>query len=332
VPSTYECSGCGKPVIRPGRVKRRVFCSADCYHRSTIVHPDRECPGCGATFSPSESSRSGPRNGNPNRAYCSRECYDASRANTVTKTCPVCGSDFTVKACIAHRYRVCSIACKTADTIYVDCERCGRSFRAEKHLNRHYCSEECRRPPVYITCRNCNQTVRVVPFYAENGRQFCSFACYRGFVGETALEMRVRLALESLGVEFRQEYGIGKWSIDFALTGPQVAIEADGDYWHSVTAERDALRDAELERGGWRVVRLPERAVNSASDLGAYICKRVRDVTGIDLTAPSQASAPDGQLALWTYEEIAAALGHHAGTIAHRHLGCWGTSGTSLAV
>lgn len=293
MPFTYECAGCGVPVVKEVSTLKRAFCTNECYHRSTVKHPDRECPQCGKTFSPRKGSRSGPRTGNPNRAYCSRECYDASRANSVTKACPVCGNDFTVKACIADRYTTCSMACKTASTAYVNCERCGRRFANTdpKRLNRHYCSEECRRPPMILTCRNCGEEFREVPSAAH--RQFCSLACYRKFGGETMLEARVRLALESLGVEFTQEYGTGRWSIDFALVAHKIAIEADGTYWHTITAERDVRRDAELKRAGWRVVRLPEQDVNDARNVARLVCDRVRDVTGLDL------ADLDGQLRLW---------------------------------
>lgn len=284
MPFTYECAGCGKQGTKPTQIKTRAFCTRECYQRSIIKYPDRECPQCGVTFSPRLGSRAGPRTGRVNRTYCTRECYEASRANPVTKTCPVCGRDYTIsKGATAGRYTVCSRACRTADTIYVDCERCGQFFRAEKHLNRRYCSEGCRRPPVYVTCRNCGETNRVGPAYAEAGRQFCSVSCYRRFVGETALESRVRLALEGLGAEFEQEHGAGKWSIDFALVGQRIAIEADGDYWHSITAERDTRRDAALERAGWRVVRLAECEVNDAPDPGQLIRDRVYEVTGVEL-------------------------------------------------
>lgn len=304
MPFAYECAGCGIPIVKEVSNLKRAFCTRECYHRSTIKYPDRECPQCGKTFSPRTGSRHEPgaRKGRPDRTYCSWECYNADRANPpVTKTCPVCGKDFTVKACIAHRYNVCSEACKTADTIYVDCGRCGTRFRAEKHLNRRYCSEECRRPPMFLACRNCGQRFREVPSAAH--RQFCSLACYRGFVGETGLEARVRVALEGLGVEFRQEYGVGRWSIDFALPGQMIAIEADGTYWHSITAERDVRRDAELKRAGWRVVRLPELDVTSAPDVASLIRDRVRNATGIDLADLASPAHPRPvvvrQLTLW---------------------------------
>jgi very-short-patch-repair endonuclease len=229
-------------------------------------------------FRPRKGSKSGPRASTNNRTYCSLACFRASQAK-VTKTCPVCGKDFTVRAAYARRYRVCSAACKTADTKYVDCDRCGNRFRAEKHLNRRYCSEECRRPPMILTCRNCKRRFREIPSAAD--RQFCSLACYRSFVGETGLEARIRAALEILGVEFRQEFAVGRWSIDFALLRHKVAIEADGDYWHRLSAERDARRDACLTRAGWRVVRLPESDVNAAGDLPRFVLGRVQAITGL---------------------------------------------------
>lgn len=309
MPFTYECAGCGIPVIKEVGNLKRAFCTRECYQRSTIKYPDRECPQCGKTFSPRKGPRSGPRNVNPTRVYCTRECYEASRANPpITKTCPVCGKDYTVKACVADRYTVCSLTCARANTVYVDCERCGTRFRAEKHLNRRYCSEECRRPPVHVTCRNCGVEFRVVPARAD--AQFCSIACYRSFEGETALEARVRVALERLGVEFRQEYGIGRWSIDFAIPGQMIAIEADGVYWHSITAERDVKRDAELERAGWRVVRLPELDVTAAPDVAGLIRERVREATGLDLADLTPPGKPRPvilhQSTLWDDEDGAA--------------------------
>lgn len=326
MPFTYECAGCGKPVTRIRRARgARVFCSNDCYHRATIVYPDRECPQCGITFSPRLGPRSGPRKGNPGRTYCSVACFRASQA-TATKTCPVCGKDFTVGAATAHRYRVCSNACKTADTIYLDCERCGKRFKGEQGgRTRRHCSEECRRPPMILTCRNCGKDFREQP--SATHRQFCSIACYRSFTGETLLEGRVRCALEVLGVAFEQEYPVGRWSIDFALTAHKIAIEADGEYWHARTAERDARRDRQLTRTGWRIVRLDEAEVNRASSVSALILDRIREITGLELADLAKAeavaspigteprkpfrlhSAPialGGQLALWGDDETAA--------------------------
>lgn len=252
MPFNFVCAGCGVPVVRHTRVtKARVFCSRECYQRSCVkCDHKRECLGCSATFDPCKE------NGGRYRKYCNRECFEASVERWST------------------------------------CERCGEPFRVAKgqKASWRWCSDECRRPPVFKDCKNCGKRWRVTPSKAENpSHQFCSVACYRSFGGETSLEFRVRRALETLGIPFKQEHPIKKWSIDFALTKHMIAIEADGIYWHKRIAGRDSRRDAELTRAGWRIVRLPEADVDGARDVGQFILDRMREATGLqvaDLISP----------------------------------------------
>lgn len=268
MPFTYACARCGNPVERHARAKLpRVYCSRACCYADKATVPLRPCRVCGQDFKPK---------GGSDRPYCSRACYEATRAAKVIKTCTVCGKDFAVIPSNANRYTACSVACKTAETKYVDCERCGTRFRAEKHLNRRFCSEACRRPPVFIDCLTCGAGFRREPSAAT--RRFCSFACYRRFRGETTLESRVREALAALGIRFEQEFAVGRWSIDFALIELGIALEADGAYWHEASVTRDRKRDAALETAGWRVVRLAERDVKAAADVGTLIHERIHDV------------------------------------------------------
>lgn len=255
MPFTYECAGCGTTVIKPTRLKGRAFCSSECYHRSTIKHHDRECPGCGTIFNPRK--RGSPQIRNLYRTYCTRECFEASIRR------------------------------------WVPCARCGKPFMITRYdsLKQRYCSSECRWPLTYLDCKTCNTRFRVSPGEAEGTRQFCSVACYRRHTGETVLESRVRRALENLGIGFVQEYAAGRWAIDFAIIEHRIAIEADGEYWHTVTAERDAKRDAQLSRAGWRIVRLAETDVNATRDVGAFILDRLREATGLEL---ADLMSPDG--------------------------------------
>jgi very-short-patch-repair endonuclease len=89
----------------------------------------------------------------------------------------------------------------------------------------------------------------------------------------------VRAALDGLGLDFEQEYKFGRWSIDFALPSQRIAIEVDGDYWHKRTVERDARRDGHLTAAGWRVVRLPELAIQEAIDVSALVYARIQATT-----------------------------------------------------
>lgn len=274
---TYECVRCGKLTTRRRKMSgRRVYCSPECRELGR-VHADRECPQCGETFNP----RTGRRAGNAEAIYCSHKCYMARLSNQVAKTCPVCGRDFQVRASEAGSYSVCSMECRRKDTSYVNCERCGKRFVDDSRRQRRHCSEECRRPPVMIACRTCGREFRKVASDAD--RRFCSLSCMRHFMGETQLEARIRVALEILGVGFVQEYTVCRYSIDFAVPQHKLAIEADGDYWHRITAARDARRDARLAAAGWTVVRLAECDVHAAPDLGRFILARVHEATGLEL-------------------------------------------------
>jgi very-short-patch-repair endonuclease/ribosomal protein S27AE len=199
--------------------------------------------------------------------YCSKTC-ELAAAPKVDKVCPECGKTFTVLASQAERYNFCSYACRTARTKYQTCERCGKPFVAERHLNRHYCSEECRRPPNFVECQTCGTTFRDVP--SATNRRFCSLACYRRFRGETSLEAQVRTALTGMQIDFIQEASIGRYSVDFLLPTRRIALEVDGAYWHQ-DPNRDARKNRYLARHGWQVARIPESDVVNGADLAQLI-------------------------------------------------------------
>ena len=138
----------------------------------------KTCPTCNETFylTPSRNARG--------EKFCSMSCRK-SATETVDKVCPSCGDTFTVNKSIADRFTVCSIECRLSETVYVTCKRCGKKFTGEKGRNRHYCSEECRRPPVIKTCKNCGVEFRTVP---STDCVFCSVSCYRKYTGETSIE------------------------------------------------------------------------------------------------------------------------------------------------
>jgi len=53
------------------------------------------------------------------------------------------------------------------------------------------------------------------------------------------------------------QYPVGKYFVDFAIVHKKIAIECDGAAYHD--AEKDAVRDEELRKIGWAVVRVPGR-------------------------------------------------------------------------
>lgn len=225
---TYKCDLCSEPVIKKTRSRySTVFCNTTCYHKAVRLRTEATCVQCGLTFLPVGGGAS-----RYNRKFCCMECWRLSQPQKVEKICRICCKPFLVKACIAYRYTVCSMECKrTAFPNRVGlCKTCGTEYTAAA---------------------------------SDPRKAFCSFACYRKFSGETGLEAAMRLALNSLGIEFNQEYRIGRWSVDFAIVGRKLAIETDGDYWHAKTKRRDEIRDQRLQALGWRVVRFSETEVHN---------------------------------------------------------------------
>jgi very-short-patch-repair endonuclease len=61
------------------------------------------------------------------------------------------------------------------------------------------------------------------------------------------------------GLKFRRQHPAGGWIADFACVGARLLVEIDGAS-HGDPA-KDARRDRELMRLGWRVLRVEDRRV-----------------------------------------------------------------------
>ncbi len=85
-----------------------------------------------------------------------------------------------------------------------------------------------------------------------------------GEVSLNAFEADVRDALEARGVKTRPQFGASRYRIDLVAMHPEkpgrpvLAIECDGASYHSSAAarDRDRLRQAHLQRLGWRFHRI----------------------------------------------------------------------------
>lgn len=65
-----------------------------------------------------------------------------------------------------------------------------------------------------------------------------------------------------------------------------IDIETDGDFWHAnpEKAERDNLRDNDLETEGWRVLRFSERQIKeqAASYCISTVAENINNLGGLD--------------------------------------------------
>ena len=78
---------------------------------------------------------------------------------------------------------------------------------------------------------------------------------------DSLFEQRVYLRIRNRGYRIRPQVPAYGYSIDLVVTGGEgrLAVECDGDEWHGPEQfERDLARQQDLERVGWRFVRLRE--------------------------------------------------------------------------
>ena len=89
--------------------------------------------------------------------------------------------------------------------------------------------------------------------------------CSRVFQVEPYIEKAFAAALTSIGLPYCSQFAFGPYTLDFAIPEKRIAIECDGDYWHSQPAciIRDKRKDKYLFNRGWRVLRFSETEINT---------------------------------------------------------------------
>mgnify|MGYP002152720830 CR=1 FL=1 len=194
--------------------------------------------------------------------YCSHACYSRSLIKGEVRDCPICGQQFYASQAETKRGKAkyCSAGCqylsiseqfKSGENL--DCEVCGQSFYVPQHRladadRGKYCSPEC-----YWKTRS------------EKSKKAWRSGVYDDvFVSPTSIEIATAQALSVLGLPFTQEWRPDNYSriFDF-LIPPDVVIEVQGDYWHSMThvARRDAEKAQWAKDNGYQLVEFWEHEI-----------------------------------------------------------------------
>jgi very-short-patch-repair endonuclease len=108
------------------------------------------------------------------------------------------------------------------------------------------------------------QLLKAYLAYAEGGGQRLREEEHAGEVALNPFEADVRDALEARGLKARPQFGASRYRIDLVAMHPErpgrpvLAIECDGASYHSsaTARDRDRLRQAHLQRLGWRFHRI----------------------------------------------------------------------------
>jgi very-short-patch-repair endonuclease len=118
----------------------------------------------------------------------------------------------------------------------------------------------------------------------------CSSRCsgIKGYLSiprkETGIELKVQELLKELGIVYSTQKPLLGVTIADIFIEPNVAIFADGKYWHSGLDKEysDAKKTKRLEKGGYIVLRLEEKEINKDPEeikkkvTNAYACRRIK--------------------------------------------------------
>ena len=100
---------------------------------------------------------------------------------------------------------------------------------------------------------------------------------FRHHLTETEAILWRQISGKQLGVAFKRQVPIGgKYIADFLAPGVKLVVEVDGGI-HLVRGSRDARRDRNLARLGYRVLRIPAESVRrNVTEAGALIVAALR--------------------------------------------------------
>jgi very-short-patch-repair endonuclease len=100
-------------------------------------------------------------------------------------------------------------------------------------------------------------------------KQTCTPKCagIKGYLSgehkETGIELKLQELLQSMGIEFVTQKPVLGVTIADIFIYPNVAIFADGTYWHSGAMKeyKDSEKTKTLQKGGYVVLRLEEQEI-----------------------------------------------------------------------
>lgn len=86
---------------------------------------------------------------------------------------------------------------------------------------------------------------------------------------QTCIEKKMKEALRRNGLKFEEQYNLdNKFLIDIAIPELKIAIECDGEYWHSLPRNQhvDKQKQIHCDKYGWQLLRFTDKEINTKLD------------------------------------------------------------------
>jgi len=92
-----------------------------------------------------------------------------------------------------------------------------------------------------------------------------------------------KVVLESNGINFKEQYKIGVYQLDFAIVDKKIDLEIDGDqhYLDERIVESDKRRNAYLEELGWTIIRVKWSAYQKMKDKKEFVSELMKKLMGV---------------------------------------------------
>ena len=195
--------------------------------------------------------------------FCDAKCASEYRnLHNKKRKCAVCGTEFIPNR---SNHLCCSRKCKDAYMNFQEereCVICGKKFHTYSFS--YTCSDEC---------ESELHALRTLENF-ENGKYPTSL---------TKIHKKVNEFLDELGINYKNEHKISRYSIDIYLEKYNLCIEVMGEYWHQdsrffkkiKTEEKDVpwIKDKKkketVEKTGTKILYLWEKDINEREN----ICK-----------------------------------------------------------
>jgi very-short-patch-repair endonuclease len=118
-------------------------------------------------------------------------------------------------------------------------------------------------------CSICGRLWKNATLRMEQGKT-CNKKCasIKGYLGgdrkETGIELKLQELLREMGIVYETQKPLLGVTVADIFIEPNVAIFADGTYWHSGAMKeyKDSEKTKTLKRGGYVVLRLEEKEIN----------------------------------------------------------------------
>jgi len=140
-----------------------------------------------------------------------------------------------------------------------------------------------------VRCSICDKVWKQASMRMLEGKT-CSKTCssIKGYLSgdrkETGIELKLQELLNELGIEYQTQKPLIGITIADIFVYPNVAIFADGKYWHHSTEKqenKDRSITVKLKKAGYVVLRLEEDEINKNIEevrkkvTSAYGCRKI---------------------------------------------------------